>query len=438
MGEAAMVMKNDVNLERVRPEVMREVLEKFGFNVGMDPTPLELVEKLMKYLGTQQSEQLQCDECDGWSPRTLDVCPYCGEGGVNGVVESLELAPASIEVPSTRKVEAFDAPSRCELEEVDVLDVPPSSKVPSTVEELAVIVGAEEDAKAAEKTKKKPRAKKEKLVASSSEPVEALVVVERAPSNDEVELNRAVARIHDLKGLAAHGQWLIGREIHNIFTPPVNPTTGRVLVNPKTGRALEPIYKARIGDGGKPKYRNFEEFVDAELHMSSKSAYRHMDVARKYDEATVRQLGYSKLELSLKVSEENREEIVEKIKAGASARDVMKDVKKIREEGIVLKDAGRVKTPWSRDIPSVEKAKRPKKEPELKSFSEDQITTVVVLKRHNVPLFHKDDKGKRAKRLGDQPCGYLDLANRVTAKILVRANVDGELEAVFTFKRAPE
>lgn len=223
-------------------------------------------------------------------------------------------------------------------------------------------------------------------------------------------LNKAVAEVHALKGKGAGLIWELGvkvREIHD-------------------GQ----LWKARVGEDGTTAYKHWNAFCIAELGMTPTHAYSAMDVSKAFTRAHVEKWGISKLSLILKAPEEDQPRLLEE-SAKHGKRQLADKVTKLRKEkGKGKRDTGRKPMPDG-------KARAPK-------AGKDAIAVAALLDKNNTVLLwarpekRGEEPTKRAKKLGDTPVGWFDLANGVRQFFAVGQTTAGELVLKINFKRVDE
>jgi hypothetical protein len=134
--------------------------------------------------------------------------------------------------------------------------------------------------------------------------------------HSEEELDAAVRKTHEMKSAIAGGHWALGKHITGIFETQ--------------------MWKARTTDEGAPAYKKFETFCLRELKMTDVSAYKMMDVAKHFDEATVAKLGTEKLDLILKAPDQVKQVILDRALTRTdsgekySKKELVKDLKEAK------------------------------------------------------------------------------------------------------------
>lgn len=147
------------------------------------------------------------------------------------------------------------------------------------------------------------------------EPAPTVVITVPARVSD---LDAAVERIQHLKQRATESIWELGTELRAIFD--------------------KRLWRTRQNAEGGPAYTTWGAFCEAELGISNTYSYRMMDVAAAYTREQVRQIGATKLSLTLQVPREAREKLLEAAAGGATVRQI---AAMVAETGKVTPDTGR-------------------------------------------------------------------------------------------------
>lgn len=317
---------------------------------------------------TPATELLQCDSCQGDSPSTLTACPYCGDSASEtkkAVDPVVTTTPAA--TPATDEAK------------------PP---VASPKEAHVTTTQTATNGKGQALTKVTPKKKG----------------TEEISKYTEADLDKAVKHIASLKANVAGSYWDLGQYLkESVFE--------------------NNLWKQRKNEDGKPKYSGFDQFVRAECGFTSPVAYDLMDVSKKFTKTEVLTWGHSKLALALKAPDDAIPAVVDKIKGGASHREVAATVKDERKKaGTKRKETGRKKTPAGEKTtakPPRQKAKAPEAE------GRKTITVASIEGRKTIKLFCKDDKEKPAQKINDLPWGSLEMANDVTMFFSVQLRPGG-------------
>jgi hypothetical protein len=322
---------------------------------------------------TKRDDLAVCTNCGGTSPDALDVCPFCAYSG---------------------DAEDPDAVRRGERER-------------------------EEGSRAMVVVAKQPPA------------------IVHGHKASEKDLDDAVAHVHRLKAIGAISAWELGKQIDHIYT--------------------SGLWMLRLNETGKQRWKNSEAFCHAELAMSPQNARQLARVSREYDKNVVAQFGTKKLMLSLQAPSEVRPRIIEEIKKGKTKREVEKIVREAtaKIETTVLSvdsrlgKAGDVVTKGGRQIPPEQRVDQTKAEREVAAAAVPKppakmVTVANLVGVQTVPLFKRASmnpkdpnpkEGARAKKINDDPWGYLDLANGVRMTFRVMQTPAGLLQLKVETKR---
>ncbi|MDE2106023.1 MAG: hypothetical protein KGL39_52860 [Patescibacteria group bacterium] len=124
-------------------------------------------------------------------------------------------------------------------------------------------------------------------------------------------LDENVARIKVLKESMVDGYYELGQALAE------NETKG--------------LWKLRTNGGGAPKYRTFADWSRAETGLGRTQVWKCISVAKNFTAEQVREIGHTKLAIALQVPSQNRAELLEKAKAGASKRELEQVAAEIKE-----------------------------------------------------------------------------------------------------------
>lgn len=238
------------------------------------------------------------------------------------------------------------------------------------------------------------------------------VVAQNGVEFSEKALDEANQRITKLKQEGAANYWQLGMEIASVFD--------------------SQLWKARVESGkAVPAYKSFNQYVVKELRISQPTAYNMMKVAKAFTEDQVGRLGSTKLSFVLSIPDslqEERDELIQEIEEGASAKEVKAKTRKVRQK---------------HGVDRVERATQPGKTGKMptspgrpKGVAKDGKLTVAMVKGVNtLPLYVRPSvklepgqlPEKRAKKLGDRPFAIEQLENGVVRYYSV-VNASGGLK----------
>lgn len=223
------------------------------------------------------------------------------------------------------------------------------------------------------------------------------------------DLDKAVKEVVVLKAKGAETLWDLGHKIAEIHD--------------------KNLWKLRLEDG-KQRWKNFDSFCNVELNMTPQNAKRLLDVAVKHSVEEVRKFGPTKLGLLLTAPPEAQEKIKAKIEAGASKRDVEREVQKAKADAGHRRPArGKRSEKQEKALAKASKAKAEKVKKVAKTVTVANMVGRVTVKLYEKPTTKKVDFKtlKRAKTLGDQPYGRNVLANGVVQEFYIQKTPAGEL-----------
>lgn len=314
-----------------------------------------------KYNDLPKNQKIRCTNCKAVADNNLDVCPFCGHD---------------------------------EGEEVDL----PAPKVNGKSHGKAEAQSMDQTAATEEPKKKKGKKEATLVVNDDMTPSSAIRTVR--------ELDAAVEDVLKIGADTAGSYWTLGRRIADIHE--------------------QQLWKLRTETNEKGKvharWKTWESFCHAELHMSPKGANRAMDSATHYTEEQVRLWGRTKLDLLLQAPPEERPRLMDEVEKGASKREIEKEVRKVKSKaGFTRESRG------SHGGKTDESQTRPK--------AEKSITVATILGTKTVKAYCKPDSmknvdwkdQKRAKKLADLPVGVLELINGVNMIISLQESSGGEL-----------
>jgi len=123
------------------------------------------------------------------------------------------------------------------------------------------------------------------------------------------ELDAAVARIRDLKVRAAESMWELGSEVKTLYD--------------------SQLWRQRKREDGAESYTSWGHFCEEELNISNSYSYRLMDISAQFSREQVRELGPTKLAMTLKVPAPERVKMLQAAASGATVtqlRDMVRDI----------------------------------------------------------------------------------------------------------------
>lgn len=420
----------DLEVKLAKRDLVIAGLTKAGQTYEPEEATLTLTIRLLEHFKTMPKEALvKCDTCGGIGPFEWDNCPFCGaqEGTPLNELESKEAMMSKAtesKVTETKSdaskngAAADDKKAKKGKPKTSVsVQIPLAEPMPSAAEvqpsetSLAVV---DPHANAIEK----------------QEVVDATFVDDTHVSSAMTtvhDLDSAVSDIHRLKGEGALACYRLGKKIQEIHE--------------------KQLWKLRTekDDKGRDKgrWQTFEAFCNEELGISPSYAYRLRDVSSHYSEEQVLAHGTRKLSLLLEMPAEHRDRVMEeKVKAGATKAEIEKEVSRVKQEtGHRAIGKGRV----AKAHEALREKAKTKAAAAKKAPKEATITVANILGTQTIKLFCKPARTpktsedwknlKRAKRLGDQPFGSMDLANDVVMYFAIMEDASGELKLKVSTQR---
>lgn len=198
------------------------------------------------------------------------------------------------------------------------------------------------------------------------------------------------------------------------------------------------LWKARVGEDGKPKYKSLNAFCRDELEWSTTHVYNLADVAKTYTRQQCVDIGMTKLSLILKAPADKQPALLTKAAdPKVSKRDIEAEVAKVKPEGVKRK-TGRKETPAG--VPGSKKDKKGQGKKANAEKKGEVITVSKILGQHTVMLFKKPSDPKltpteHARLITDEPVGWRELQPGVREYFQVLEGADGKLTIKITIKR---
>ncbi len=251
--------------------------------------------------------------------------------------------------------------------------------------------------------------------------IAALAVVDDTTASSKLrterDLDGAVTEVQRLKGEGAVAMWKLGQymqdHIYNVQ-----------------------LWKLRSEDG-KPRYKNVDAFCAAELGMTPQNAYKLMSIAKTFSEPQVRAFGTSKLGLLLEAPKEEQPKIQKRMEEGElrTHREVESAVRTANREIAGADEDGKKKPKKKARDGSLRGASPGPTKASAKAAANKQITIAKILGSESIKLYKKPANTRnydpkdlvRAKKVGDQPFGEMQLTNEVTMYFTVVQSPAGEL-----------
>lgn len=209
----------------------------------------------------------------------------------------------------------------------------------------------------------------------------------------EKDLDDGVQRVMGLKAAGAVCVWELGQEVARIYD-----------------QRLYMLRKTKTGHG---KYKNWGQFCQVELGMTSSYSYKLMDVSKLFRKEDFQKVGVTKLAIMIQLPEAERRELLEKAREGLSRSEIAKRVRD-STEGRPPRVTGRGDRARNKDLGKASAAgSKGLREKGAKKANE--LTVVAQLGRATIPLYQrarkKGEEPRRAKTLAQDPSGTEQLVN---------------------------
>jgi hypothetical protein len=216
------------------------------------------------------------------------------------------------------------------------------------------------------------------------------------------QLDEAVRDILALNAGAEASKWLLGKKIAEVFH-----SEG---------------WRLRRDQEGEQSYRGFNQFVVTEIGIDPSTAYRYMDISKRFTEEQAKKLGTHKVVALLRVSDEaEQKKLIEKIeREGLSSREVQAEVKRLN---LPRRETGR------REMPDGAPGRR--------ALPAGAIAAALTLGVKNLGLMKRDDPTQKAKAIVDLPTCRLDLDNGVVMEFTILEGSAGLVLKVDVKKEDP-
>lgn len=358
-----------IEMKMVNGKIMRAAYEKYVGKATNGKADDDVAKELQTVLKKVGVPLVDCSDCGGSSPSSLDHCPFCG-------------AADDVEV---------EGPDDEDIEEGASIEVPP------------VIEAA------------KP-AKVRKLVVKA-EPVVDIVKVENhgmlGGADPEKKLNDTVKQVQKMKGNGAEWAWKLG---HFVRTELYDTELWRMR---------------KRSDGTVGIHKSFEAFVKDELDLNASFVYRMMNISKEFALKDAVEYGTTKLNMILSAPKEDREELKERLDKSRGDKEMVveelaSEAKRLRKER-GIKEVGGIGAKYGK--PRNYKTK-PGRKLGLGGLVKENPSTTVIFKtqKGTVRLYKQENEESPAKKLGDVPVGQMACVNDVLLKFQVVADEDGALK----------
>jgi hypothetical protein len=388
---------------KVTESVLRQNYAAFTGEYAPGKPVAELIDGLEKLFEKEAEDPQQCDHCGGYSPLAfrgaeIPACPYCG------VSEDPPAAPAST-TEVIHEAHLIDATNDV-FGAVD-LGPEPEEKRSKKKKNGATQVPRDEivEARAISKAPAVPR---------PSAPVVSILAGGSAISFEK-ELDEAILAFRSATEATGAGYYDMGMQVR---------------------RMHDRLWQQRT-DGGKPKYKTFEQFVQNELQISKSTATIYMRIVEVFDRVTAAKYGPTVLRRVAMAPKEDHERLLDMVDGGASVRTVTEEVAKIREKKniAVMETRASTQAPTAPAIASRAAATARKEKRDRASAA---ITFGMPSEQMTGKAMAREKRGedeRPAKVLEDEPFATFQGLNGVTLYVGLRRRPSGELEFKITAKR---
>jgi hypothetical protein len=376
------------------PTYMVAALAKIGVKASKENAATKLADSLWQRFRVLP-DNVRCSRCSGEFPEAMGDasftdCPYCGADEDGNAPPVATATPAAVTPAATKETE------------------PP---------------------KEAAMKDPKPKKTKDKFVPAPAADAK-LAIAPKAPlAQASTDLDDVVAKIRVAQKDMVKSAYSLGLLLREV--------------------SEKDLWKLRsvAGDDGKsaPKFRSFDQWCDDEVGIGRQQAWRYVDVVKSYDAKAIAEFGVAKLSIVVRAHESVRDELEEKMRAGASKSDLAAEKKRLHDEKQLPDREPTRRSPGSDGTAPGRKAVMPSKEAaakggkaNAKAADPKKITVAFIETTKAVKLFVKGTADKPAKRIGDGVFGVLEMTNDVDMVIKVAFNPDGHLVAKVVCRRKKE
>lgn len=207
------------------------------------------------------------------------------------------------------------------------------------------------------------------------------------------QLDASVKRVHELKARTADSLWELGQEIRRLYD----------------GN----LWQYRVHDG-QQTYKQWALFCEKELGLSNTYSYRLMDIASQFTREQVREIGPTKLSMTLKVTNADRVKMLRAAAGGAT-------VSQLRE---LARDIGIVEGSRRTGLDGRQTGRAPRKRAGRKK--EKYQTQELIARRELVP--HRDGHitGQKIRVPGPLVCEEM-ITPQLKQRFVLTNEIDGTL-----------
>lgn len=287
MASKPMVVSG-VNMGAVKIALVERRLEAFGLQTG--GTEAHKVARLSDWYQKHAPKNriADCTTCGGESDTDEPACPFCGDGEVE--------APKASGAAQGASGKALTPPPPPPAKPVAV-KTPPPPPVPADAAGKGLVRVTKTSARV---------------------PPPPGSATELALPATEEALDEHVAEVRVLMASAADRLWELGFKLKAVFD--------------------SSLWTQRKADGGGDKYKSWGQFCEAELSISHGYSLKLMDVVREFTREQVKQIGASKLYITLQVPKGEARDRLLGIAPSVSRRELEE---KAAEAGKEKRETGR-------------------------------------------------------------------------------------------------
>lgn len=378
-------------MPRVRSEVVNRYCQRLGVVLPLGATLPQAVQALSDAM-CDTTDPVVCDQCGATSDAQLPQCPFCGDEDTEVKEETVKKKKRT-EAKLAKNKPAAKAKPAAKLAKKPVAKAKPAAKKPVA------------------KAKPKPAAKLAVVASSSTQHKgEDLPKLQSLPTTVtkvySKELSAGIDRVQALSRAGVECMWDLGHELAKIYE--------------------EKLY-TQVTAHGKALYDSWNAFCKNEIGIVPAYAFRLMDVSLSFTRAQVAAVGVTKLQLLVRVPEQQREQLL----ATAAATPRSKIAEEVRRiAGGQTRDTGRNQRFHGTPGPG----RAPKTRPESATAPPERSARLTVVRaepRVVVDLYRRGTT-ERAFNLNDDLVGIEHCANNVVVHYQVMRTEQGLSLAIET------
>lgn len=350
-------------------------------DTSIDSMVSSLADHLIKLHKKTPNELLRCDWCGGSSDVSFSKCPYCG---LDDKTASAKLAAEEAKKPVAPEPEkpAANAKPPKKARGAEKADTPHTSPTKE-----ARVAKAE-----------KPGVKKAGT---------AIEKVHKAELVTAVDLDNAIVEIKQFQVDIVDSHWLLGQKLSEVHE--------------------KNLYALRLDEAGKPKYKNFGQWVASELEITPRYALDLAAVSKVFTEETIKEVGVTKLRVLARIPEEAKRANLVAAAKGELTGGTPLTRKQLN--AAATKDGPLPPRPGIGNHQQTEEGVKVRAEKAAARAAEKGVTVVIQPGRTTIPLYSgmraKELEPMRAFDVGDEPVGLEDTLNGLKIRYLLEKDADG-------------